>query len=218
MPFLSSFPSRRIDLRLPGAFAGRMAGRLPIPLALAIVLFATGCFTSQGVGPNATKPLETVPYVDLERFTGAWYVIESIGLAAEDGAHDEVETYTLREDGQIDIALTFRAGSFDGPEESIPQVGWVHDHETQAEWRVRPFWPLALAYLIIDLGTDLDGDYTWTVVGHPSKRWVWIMARGPELDRGILRDIRSRLAAVGYDVDRLVRIPQRPLDEREPGK
>ena len=133
-------------------------------VVLASAILTCGCFTSQGVGPNASLPLETVRYVDLERFVGAWYVIESIGLGAEEGAHDEVETYTLREDGRIDIALTFRDGAFDGPEKSIPQLGWVHDWpETNAEWRVRPFWPLSLAYLII----DLDENYAWTVVGHP---------------------------------------------------
>lgn len=196
--------------------ACRVDPRLRVAPALLLVLAlgTTGCFTSQGVGPNATAPLETVPFVDLERFAGAWYVIESIGLAAEEGAHDEVETYTLREDGRIDIALTFREGAFDGPERSIPQLGWVHDPETNAEWRVRPFWPLALDYLII----DLDEDYGWTVVGHPSKRWVWIMARAPRLDASVIQGIRARLAAVGYDVGRLVPIPQRPLHAREPGK
>ena len=181
---------------------------------LASAILTSGCFTSQGVGPNASLPLETVRYVDLERFAGAWYVIESIGLGAEEGAHDEVETYTLREDGRIDIALTFRDGAFDGPVKSIPQQGWVHDPETNAEWRVRPFWPLSLAYLII----DLDEDYAWTVVGHPSKRWVWIMAREPTLDDDVLAGIRERLASVGYDIHRLVTIPQRPLGAREPGK
>lgn len=183
-------------------------------VVLASAILTSGCFTSQGVGPNASLPLETVRYVDLERFAGAWYVIESIGLGAEEGAHDEVETYTLREDGRIDIALTFRDGAFDGPEKSIPQLGWVHDSETNAEWRVRPFWPLSLAYLII----DLDEDYAWTVVGHPSKRWVWIMARKPSLDDDVLAGIRERLASVGYDIRRLVTIPQRPLGAREPGK
>ena len=183
-------------------------------VVLASAILTCGCFTSQGVGPNASLPLETVRYVDLERFVGAWYVIESIRLGAEEGAHDEVETYTLREDGRIDIALTFRDGAFDGPEKSIPQLGWVHDPETNAEWRVRPFWPLSLAYLII----DLDENYAWTVVGHPSKRWVWIMAREPSLDDDVLAGIRERLASVGYDIHRLVTIPQRPLGAREPGK
>ena len=178
--------------------------------AVLIAAFTTGCLTSQGVGPNAARPLEVVPWVDLERFSGAWYVVESIGLDDEANAYDEIETYTLREDGRIDIALTFSDGAFDGPERRLSQLGWVHDETTRAEWRVRPFWPLSLAYLIIDLGPD----YAWTVIGHPSKRWVWIMARTPSLDPETLTRILERLAASGYDVAKLRAIPQRPLGER----
>ena len=101
-------------------------------------------------------------------------------------------------------------GGFDGPVESIPQRGWVYDESTRAEWRVRPIWPLSLAYLIIDLAPD----YHYAVVGHPSKRWVWIMAREPSLADATLVGIRDRLSAVGYDVSRLRRVPQRPLGER----
>jgi len=180
-------------------------------IALALSLSSAGCLTSAGVGPNADRPLNTVTEVDLDRFAGRWYVIESIGLDAETGAHDEIEIYRLREDGRIDIELHFREGSFDGPRASIPQLGWVHNEETRAEWRVRPFWPLSLAYLIIDLAPD----YQYTVIGHPSKRWVWIMARTPSLDAATLAGIRERLAASGHDIKRLVAIPQRPLDARD---
>jgi apolipoprotein D and lipocalin family protein len=193
-------------LRRSLAQTTRLARLIPI-----LALLLNGCFSSAGVGPAAHRPLETVDAVDLERFAGRWFVIESIGTSAEDGAHDAVETYHLREDGRIDIDFRFHAGSFDGPIESIPQLGWVHDARTRAEWRVRPVWPLALAYLIL----DLDPEYAYTVVGHPSKRWVWIMARSPELAEDTLIRIRADLAAFGYDVDRLQRVPQRPLSDPE---
>ena len=44
------------------------------------------------------------------------------------------------------------------------------------------------------------------------------MAREPTLDDDVLAGIRERLASVGYDIHRLVTIPQRPLGAREPGK
>ena len=178
---------------------------------IALASTSAGCLTSAGIGANADVPLQTVASVDLNRFAGRWYVIESIGLDAEAGAHDEIEIYRMRDDGRIDVELHFREGSFDGPRAAIPQLGWVHNKETNAEWRVRPFWPLSLAYLIIDLAPD----YHYTVIGHPSKRWVWIMAREPSLDEATLRAIRQRLAESGHDIDRLVAIPQRPLDERD---
>ncbi len=195
-------PRRRSGSRRRGP--GR---RLAAGLLLLVLL--AGCLGAAGVGPAADRPLETVASVDLERFAGRWYVIESIGTSAEEGAHDAVETYRLRDDGRIDIDFRFHADGFDGPIESIPQLGWVHDAETRAEWRVRPVWPLALAYLIL----ELDPDYRYTVVGHPSKRWVWIMARTPSLDAATLALLRERLAAVGYDVTRLRPVPQRPLDD-----
>ena len=179
--------------------------------AIALVIALTGCFSSAGVGPNAARPLETVPTVDLERFAGKWFVIESIGTGAEEGAHDAIEIYRLREDGRIDIDFRFKQGSFDGPTESIPQLGWVHNKETGSEWRVRPIWPLSLAYLILELGPDYD----YTVVGHPSKRWVWVLSRKPTLEDGTLEAIRGRLASVGYDVERMQRVPQRPLTARD---
>ena len=118
----------------------------------------------------------------------------------------------MRPDGRIDIDFRFREGGFDGPERRIPQTGWVYDTRTNAEWRVRPFWPLRLAYLVI----DLDPDYAWTVIGHPSKRYVWVLAREPRLAAGILDGIHARLAAQGFDTQPIETVPQRPLDERPP--
>lgn len=177
----------------------------PALLLAPLVLALAGCLTSAGIGPNADAPLETVPQVDVERFMGPWYVIEHIGLSAEADAYGAVETYALRDDGLIEIDYRFREGGFDGPERSIPQTGWVHDERTGAEWRVRPFWPLSLAYLIVDLAPD----YAWSVVGHPSKRWVWILAREPALDEETLAGIRARLVESGYDLEGLRKVPHR---------
>lgn len=193
--------TRRFDAAKP-AFA--LCG------ALAMLLLCLGCLSTAGVGPNADAPLETVDAVDLERFAGLWYVIESMPTAVEEGAHDATERYRLREDGMIDIEFRFREDAFDGPEQVLNMLGWVHDEATRAEWRVRPFWPLRLAYLILEIGPD----YAYTVIGHPSKRYVWIMARQPSLAPDTLAGIRRRLAQQGYDVTQIEPVPQRPLSLR----
>ncbi len=178
--------------------------------AFATALVCVGCLSTAGVGPSAEVPLRTVESVDLERFAGLWYVIESMPTAVEAGAHDATERYRLLENGRIDIEFRFLEDSFDGPEKILPMVGWIHDESTRAEWRVRPFWPIRLAYLILEIGPDYD----YTVIGHPSKRYVWIMARQPSLDPATLDEIRGRLEGVGYDVERIQSVPQRPLSER----
>ena len=53
---------------IPGL--GRRVDAGHLTSVVAIALFTAGCLSSQGVGPNASQPLETVPFVDLERFAG----------------------------------------------------------------------------------------------------------------------------------------------------
>ena len=181
--------------------------RLPQILAAAffIPLIGLACAGSgAGIGPNANAPLQVVDSVDLERFAGLWYVISSMPTGAEEGAHNSTEHYALRDDGGIDITNRFLVRGFDGPEKIITMRGWIHDETSNAEWRVQPIWPLRLSYLIL----ELDPDYQYVVVGHPSKNYVWIMSRTPALDPGIEASLRANLAEAGYDVDRIQVMPQ----------
>ncbi len=172
-----------------------------IPLALLGLACASG---GSGVGPNAAAPLQVVESVDLERFSGLWYVISSMPTGAEEGAHNSTELYRLREDGEIDITNRFRVGGFDGPEKVITMRGWVHDEGANAEWRVQPIWPLRLSYLIL----ELDADYRYVVVGHPSKSYVWIMSRESTLAPEIEARLRTGLAEAGYDIEQIQVMPQ----------
>ncbi len=52
-------------------------------------------------------PLKTVPHVEIERFMIPWFVIASIPTFIEEGAHNAVEEYMLRSDGDIDVNFTF---------------------------------------------------------------------------------------------------------------
>jgi apolipoprotein D and lipocalin family protein len=71
----------------------------------------------------------------------------------------------------------FRKGSFDAPQQRLDFHARVTNRETNAEWRVQ-FAPLISAgYYII----DLDPNYKWAVVGHPSRRYGWILARSKTL-------------------------------------
>ena len=81
------------------------SGKTTIAATLATLLL-TACSTYE--------PLPAVDYVDLERFSGDWYVIANIPTFLEKGAHNAVETYELNEDGTIATTFTFRDGSFDG--------------------------------------------------------------------------------------------------------
>ena len=47
----------------------------------------------------------------------------------------------------------------------VDVVAKVYDKESNAEWRVPFFKVLKIKYFVI----DLDSDYQWAVIGHPSR-------------------------------------------------
>ena len=57
---------------------------------------------------------------------------------------------------------------------------------------------------------DLDPEYRYAAVGHPSRDYLWILARTPTLDPMLYRALSARLEAQGYDLTRLKLTPQPP--------
>ena len=190
-------PSRNRPVSRP-----RFLSRIPsMACVLAGLASLAGCASTM---KTPSRPLRTVAHVDLKRYMGDWRVIANIPYFAEKDCVDSVETYALRTDGRIDNWFTFRKSSFDAPQKKISALAWVHDPKTNAEWRVRFFGVITVAYLVL----DLDPEYRWTVVGNPSRRYGWIMARAKSLPDATYREILKRLEEQGYDPGRFVKVPQ----------
>jgi apolipoprotein D and lipocalin family protein len=162
--------------------------------------------SSSTMKPKVSTPLRTVQRVDLPRFMGDWRVIANIPYFAEKGCVDSIETYALRPDGKIDNFFTYRKKSFDAPQKRIQALARVHDTRTNAEWRIRFFGLITVDYLIL----DVDPDYQWTVIGHPSRKYGWIMAREKTLPDAVYNGILERLAKQGYDPAKFKKVPQLP--------
>ncbi|MGI9290283.1 MAG: lipocalin family protein [Gammaproteobacteria bacterium] len=173
-----------------------------------IAIVTTACTSSQ----PQLQAIDTK--VELDRFMGDWYVIASIPIdfwfASEAGGHNGVETYQLRDDGKIATTYTFRQDSFDGEEKQFTPVAWVHNKETNAEWRMQFMWPFRSAYLI----AYLDEDYEQTVIGVPNRTYVWIMTRSPEISEDEYNKLVSIVGELGYDTSLLQRVPQRWPEEK----
>ena len=153
---------------------------------------------------GALPPLETVDYVDLERFMGDWYVIANIPTVVEKGAHNAVESYRLDDDGAVATTFTFRKDGFDGPLKTYHPRGYVRDTATNAEWGMQFIWPIKSDYRI----TWLLPDYSQTVIGRNRRDYVWIMARTPQIPEADYQRMVQHVAAAGYDITKLQRVPQ----------
>jgi apolipoprotein D and lipocalin family protein len=148
--------------------------------------------------------MRTVDYVDLDRFSGDWYVLASIPTFLEDEAFNAIERYELNADGTVATTFTFRDGGFDGPLKTYTPTGFVSDEETNAKWGMQFIWPVKADYRIV----YLDRDYTQTIIGRRKRDHVWIMARSPEIPEADYRELVERVSGLGYDAGKLRRVPQ----------
>jgi apolipoprotein D and lipocalin family protein len=181
-----------------GKGVGRRAGRAPWLTVAA--LLGIGCATA---GP----PLEVVESVDLERYLGQWYEIASYPQWFQRGCVASMASYSRREDGRIRVENSCRDERLDGPLRRAEGVAWPADPEgSAARLKVRFFWPFSADYWII----ELDPEYRYAVVGHPSRDYLWILSRSPQMDESLYQRLLVRIEGHGYDTGRLQRTLQPP--------
>lgn len=170
----------------------------------ALLLTAAAGLSLMGCGTTTTErlglpPVETVSSVDLERYVGTWYEIASYPQSFQKDCTATTAHYEAREDGEIDVTNRCRKGSLDGKLDESKGRARVVDTETHAKLEVS-FFPFAWGeYWVIDLAPD----YSWSVVGHPSRDYLWILSRTPQLDAETQNAIMDRLEAQGFPLDRL---------------
>lgn len=163
------------------------------------------CAMLVGCASPSGPAIPLVPQVDLQRFMGDWYVIAAIPTAIEDEAYNAVESYWLDDDGTIATTFTFRKGSFDGPLKTYTPRGFVVENSGNALWGMQFIWPIKAEYRIAWLAPD----YSRTVIARNARDYVWIMARTPDLPSAQYRELVEFAGALGYDLNKLRKVPQR---------
>jgi apolipoprotein D and lipocalin family protein len=66
-------------------------------------------------------------------------------------------------------------------------------------------WPFKADYRIV----FVNGDYTQTIIGRLKRDYVWIMARTPIISEEDYQDLLKMIAAQGYDLSQIQKVPQR---------
>jgi apolipoprotein D and lipocalin family protein len=152
------------------------------------------------------KPLQVVPHVDLARYLGTWYEIATIPMRFQKGCTGVTATYSLRPDGDIRVLNECRKDSLGGKYKSITGKAWVADTATNAKLKVQFFWPFSGAYWIIELDSL---NYQYAVVGHPNRKYLWILSRTPQMSEALYNDLLARIRSThGYDLSGIKKTPQ----------
>lgn len=156
---------------------------------------------------NEPSPVTAVDEVDLERYSGVWYEIARFPNKFQRKCDcNTTAQYTLKADGKIQVINRCRKadGSY------IEAEGLARKQDTDgsnAKLKVR-FAPSWLGWLPFVWGTywiiDLAPDYSYAVVGEPSRKYLWILSRTSAMDDAVREAILNRLSAMGYDTDKLI--------------
>lgn len=170
---------------------------LPSALALA------SCQTNSDISHTKLQPISRK--LDINRFMGEWYVIGNIPVFIEKDAYNAKETYELATDGTIPTTFSFNKGSFDGPLKTYHPKAFIKDPEANAKWGMQFLWPIKADFLI----TYLADDYQTTIIGVPSRKYAWIMARTKTLPDVTYEKLVSELRRQGHDISKLRKVPQR---------
>nr|WP_233175727.1 lipocalin family protein [Dyella sp. ASV24] len=150
-------------------------------------------------------PNQPVARLDLGRYMGQWHEIAHLPLVFQRQCVSDVTAeYTATEDGQIRVrnACRTRDGSLDtaigvartvrpGPEGAL-QVRFAPDCLSWLPWAWADYWVV-----------EIDPGYQWAVVGSPSRRYLWILSRSPDMTRAQFEAIRSRATLRGYALGEL---------------
>jgi apolipoprotein D and lipocalin family protein len=143
-------------------------------------------------------PHKTVEKLDLKKFSGKWYSLYSIPTPFDKNSMQTTTTYTLNNDGYYNVFTTGKK-STDNDEHTYRSKLFPVDGSGNARMKAQFIWPFKVDYWVIDLADD----YSWAVVGHPDKKFLFIMSRKPAMDKKLHDDIVAKCKAMGYDTDKL---------------
>jgi apolipoprotein D and lipocalin family protein len=171
-------------------------------LALAFAAIVALAASAKAKAP----PLASQADVDLKRYMGRWWVIANIPYWAENGKLASADVYALRPDGKIDNVFVYRK-QFGQAEKRLNAVATVQPGTRNTHWKIAFLGGLLRAdYLVLEVAPD----YSWALIGQPSRKLAWVFAREQRMDDARLAQLSARFAKYGYDPAKLKRVRQFP--------
>jgi apolipoprotein D and lipocalin family protein len=190
--------------------------------ALTLALFLSFFYPSSFLYADDPKPMLTVPFVELDKYAGPWYelyrVPNKFQYDTEKGdlspCLNTMASYTKRSDGKITVENTCnRYGSAELVETKVVKgIAIIVPESGNAKLEVN-FTGLAVlrwagigngAYWIIGLGPVVGSQYAWAIVGHPERKYGWILSREKVLPKETLNEIFAIAESQGYQREQFV--------------
>jgi apolipoprotein D and lipocalin family protein len=165
----------------------------------------------QGDSPKpARKPVRSVAAVDLDRYAGLWYEVARFPNSFQAKCRGQATAiYERLPGGELRVVNTCRGA--DGRTIRAEGRARLADRGgSTSRLKVR-FAPAILSWLPMVWGDywilDLTPDYRAALVGTPSRQYLWVLSRTPQLEDTTWQRLVATATAQGFDVSRLTRFP-----------
>lgn len=179
-----------------------------IPKLIVMSLAVAGLLGAMASGEQKSEP-EVVGSVDLSRYAGRWYEIARLPNRFQKKCADSVTAdYALLPNGKIEVINSCRKST--GEYTTAKGKAKIVDKRTNAKLKVTFFWPFYGDYWILDLGPN----YEYAVVGNPSREYLWILSRTPQIDEALYQQLLAKMGTQGFNTGRIVRTLH-PMAESE---
>ncbi len=148
------------------------------------------------------RAIDTVQNLDVNQYLGFWHQLAAIPQNfAKDCVRNSSAEYSLLEDGTIEVLNSCEQE--DGTVSVAEGRARVNDKfKTPSKLEVtfvkalgNWIWAFSGDYWVI----DLESNYQWALVGHPELSGLYILSREPALSNDVLKAMRDKVEAVGYD-------------------
>ncbi len=177
-------------------------------LIVVLALALSGCATGPSGRPKGAAELQPMASVEIDRYAGRWYEIARYPNSFERNCQGVTADYTPLPNGRIQVVNTCRAGAPDGQARQAQATARVIAGSNNARIAVN-FAPIPLPagdgnYWIL----YLDEGYQHALIGEPSGRFLWLLARTPRITPQARAALEAAAAAQGYDLTMLEEVAQ----------
>lgn len=163
-------------------------------------------FTSLSFGASSRAPLETVDYVDIDRYVGKWYEIARFDQKFQRGCTATTAEYS-KNGKELKVVNSCHLGSPDGKLKTGVARAWIVDKNTNAKLKVQFF--LRRFRLPIFAGNywiiDLDENYQRAIIGDPSRKYLWFLSREKTMDEATYLEMVQTAENLGFDTSKLLK-------------
>ena len=150
--------------------------------------------------PDGIEPVR----FEADRYLGTWYEIARLDHRFERGLTNVTATYGAEGDRITVLNRGWRPDRCDWAE--IEGTARFLVAPDVASLAVQFFWPIEGGYHVIALAPD----YATAVVSGPTRDYLWLLARSPDIDAAARTAMVEAAAAAGFDTAGLIFVSHAP--------